>query len=75
MDLLFLSFLFDCGLDVAVAIHNIDAVLGEMFHFQDFVLVVVLSMVEHLAQLILFDLHVNSLAINWGWVLIAPILP
>lgn len=64
VDLLFLSFLFDCGLDVAVAVHNIDAVLSEMFHFQNFILVVVLSMMEHLAQLILFDLNVNLLITN-----------
>lgn len=53
---MFLSFFFDRGLDVAVAVHDVDAVLGEVLHPQNFVLVVVLGVVEHLAQLVLLDL-------------------
>lgn len=57
MDVHFFSFLLNGGLDVAVAVEQIDAVLSEMFHFQDLVVVIILGMMKHFAQLVFFDLE------------------
>lgn len=58
MDFLLLYLLLDGRLDVAVSvIQDADAVLREMLHLQDLVVMIVLGVVEHFAEFVLLNLE------------------
>ena len=47
---------FDRCFDVAVAVQDVDAVLGQVLHFEHFVVPVVFGVVEDFSQLVLLQL-------------------